>query len=1092
VAAKRTLEFEILAQTKKATKDLTKLRGELTKLDKKIVSSQKGAKGFSSSFGNLAAITAGFVSLQAAIRGVSSAITTIADFEVQIDKLGAISKASAEDLALMEEEAKRLGETTQYTASQVADAMNFLAMAGFSVNEIMASTQGVLNLATIGMMDLGEAADIASNILTGFGLDAEETDRVVDVLAETITSSNTNVQELGSAMSKVAPVAASLNMSLEETAAALGVMADAGIKAELAGTQLKMALIQLATDSKAKAALKEMGVSAYDAEGKFKGLIQIVKEMKPALSKMSQEARNTALVDVFGKRAVASANIFIDKLDSIEEKYKSNTEAGGVADKMAKQFMDNLSGAYKEFQSALEGVILKFKDILPLLEDAFDGTTEWLRSMDSSRIGTFITAIGDMIAIVKKAKEVLPDLKLPDNIRLPVDVFGPLRNYLDLLGEFKTRYEEMFEASEKLEEQTLKTNLVLTDTDGVFVGTAEDMETLKKTILSLIDENNKLIGQWVDKSPTIFKDKIVELQGKVGELADAYSKLDDGAIVFDKSTESVKKLEVAVKGLADATTELSEEEQKALEKLNEKRVKDHSKTLKTLEKDEVKLSKEILKLNEKLAKDLKKIEDDRLKSKVDIQTQIMELERGALSDKEAYYQKEQDADKLISDAKRALLEGDLEAYKTYSEAAKSLIDENGDKAITKNGAILVSADEVRKNSIESLKELGGLEDQYYDQKKAAAQAAHNQVVDLKKIELDLVKLNIEAELELIKLASQPKGMPIDTAALDAVLAKIDGLRTGLDSIRNTVTPIQTDTTGLDTAKQKYEEIKTLTLNGVTLKVDANTTPADFDIDKLVTTSKGKIITMGVNPEWEKAKKEIETKLKPKPIVTPVKVDAKLFKKEVAAAQKTAKTPVTTPVKADVSPAQTQFRTLKASIAVPSVHKINADGSAAFRVIAQLKQPTSSNHTIYVKKVYTNANGGYAGEPLRRAEGGSTYRRIPHGKIPGHDLTGRDDVRVLATRGEYYMNVRSTDYYGEGLMNAINKMAIPREALMGASAQKLATGGPVGSTSHTISSSRGLGDLGTLTLSVEGNNYPVLVPREVAEALKTYINSEGGL
>ena len=1057
MAGKRTLAFEILAETKKGTKDLSKMRGELIKLDKSIKASKRSAKGFSLSFGKLSTVTAQFLSVSAAIRGVSSAITTIADFEVQIDRLGAVSKASADELTKLEEESKRLGKTTQFTASQVAESMNYLAMAGFSVDEILSSTEGVLNLATIGMLDLGEAADITSNILTGFGLSAEETDRVVDVLAETITSSNTNVQELGSAMSKVAPVAASLNMSLEETAAALGVMADAGIKAELAGTQLKVALIQLATDSKAKAALKDMGVSAYDTEGNFKGLTQIVKEMKPALAEMSQEARNTALVDVFGKRSIASANIFIDKLDSIEKKYKDNAAAAGTAKTMAEIMAGNLTGAFKEFMSSLEAVTLEFSDtLIPILEEALDASTEWLRSLDENDIAnvtTIIKGLASMIALVVDTITLLNDVLLPDwmtgkdgaglagtvlvgwalvftEVGKSVTTMG---NKLDAAGDQWDRLTERAEESKDLMNQA-----------NMFDGSLESFNKLQDAIIKTTAENKKLIEEWKKKDPKVYGGLVNNLTYKTKLLEESLTKLKT-IKPYEEQIKATKEVAKATETLTTTTKKLTEEEIKALDKLNKQRVKDHTKALKTLEKDEEKLTKEILKANEKLAKDLAGIEDDRLKSKVDIQGQISELERSGLSDKDAYYKKEEDADKLVSDAKRALIDGDLEAYRTYFEAAKSLIDENGDKAITKNGAILVSADEVRKNSIDSLKELGGLEDQYYDKKKSMAQMEHDQKISFKKMEIELVKLNIEAELELIKLSSQPKGTPLDTTALDSVLAKIDGLNLGLSTLRDMPVKLNVDSQTLDEVPAKVEALK-MTLNGITMTVNADTTPADFDIDKMVTDASGKEIVMAVNPEWEKAEKEIEKSLKPKPVEVPVKVDAKSFSKEVDTAKATAQTPVVTPVQADTTQAQSQVRVLKAAIALPSSFLVVADASAAVSVIAQLKVPTSSTHTIYVDKVYNNASGGYAGEPLNRAEGGAVYRTIPHGKIPGHDLTGRDDVRVNATRGEYFLNVGATDYAGGDFLNAVNAKLIPRssiDALMASTSQSLATGGEVG-------------------------------------------------
>jgi len=514
-----------------------------------------------------------------------------------------------------------------------------------------------------------------------------------------------------------------------------------------------------------------------------------------------------------------------------------------------------------------------------------------------------------------------------------------------------------------------------------------------------------------------------------------------------------KTAEEATKSLSKTVEKLSEEQIKALDKLNKTRVKDAEKTLKTLSKNESKLSKDILKINERLAKELKSIENDRLESQVGLNTQIQELQRSGLSEKEAYYQKEKDADKLLSDAKRALISGDLDAYKTYADAYRSLVQKNGDKAITKNGAILVSADEVRKNSIQNLKDLGGLENQYYNQKKTSAQAVHDQEIAFKKIELDLIKLNIEAQLELIKLASQPKGVPVDSTALDAVLLKIDGLKTGLTSIQNIPATVRTDTTQIDTAKQKIEEIKTLTLNGTTLQVDSDTTAADFGIQKLITKiGKNDVITMEVNPEYTKAEDELNN-----------------FRENASNVD------IETQVTADTSEAETALT--KLAKPTKSEHKVGANTSQAQSAINNLKKPTSSVHTVYVKEVHSRANGGPI--PQKLATGGK-FRGS--GKVPGYDATDSDSVNAVLTKGEYVIKRKAVDKIGVAALHAINTLKMPK--LPG-----YADGGVVGGTASSQTSVAAAQT--PINLNIGGKTFKVMSDLEVAEALTRHINTQGG-
>jgi len=166
-------------------------------------------------------------------------IITGANFEFQMKRVKALANATSKEFEKLENKAKELGATTQYSASEVGKAMEYLSMAGFKVSETLDATGGVLNLATVGNIDLGTSADIASNILSGFGMKAKEINKVVDVMAKTITSSNTSITELGETMKYVAPVASKVGSSIEEVSAMTGLLANIGIKGSQAGTTLR-------------------------------------------------------------------------------------------------------------------------------------------------------------------------------------------------------------------------------------------------------------------------------------------------------------------------------------------------------------------------------------------------------------------------------------------------------------------------------------------------------------------------------------------------------------------------------------------------------------------------------------------------------------------------------------------------------------------------------------------------------------------------------------------------------------------------------------------------------------------------------------
>ena len=207
------------------------------------------------------------IAAYAAFSTVLGAVRIVAEFETSISRLGAVSRATSGELEALRDIAKDLGSTTEFSASQAADGLNFLAMAGFNATEAMAAIPSVLDLATASGLGLAEAADTASNIMSGFGIAAADAAEVADVLAAASTRANTTVGQLGAAMSTVAPIASALDMSLEDTAAAIGILSDAGIQGERAGTGLRGVLASLAgPTTQAEAVLRGLGLTIADVD----------------------------------------------------------------------------------------------------------------------------------------------------------------------------------------------------------------------------------------------------------------------------------------------------------------------------------------------------------------------------------------------------------------------------------------------------------------------------------------------------------------------------------------------------------------------------------------------------------------------------------------------------------------------------------------------------------------------------------------------------------------------------------------------------------------------------------------------------------
>jgi len=341
-------------------------------------------------------------------------VTTAATFEKSMNQVGAITGATGAEFDALREQAKQLGSTTKFTASEAAEGMSFLAMAGFDTVEIMKAMPGVLDLASAGAMDLATASDIASNILTGFGKDASEINHLVDVMAKTFTSSNTNLMQLGFAMKYVAPVAAGMGVSLEETSAIIGMLSDAGIQASMAGTTLRGIMTTLGEAS------SELGFSIKDANGNLRPMAEILDEL------VEKSGGTQQAIDIFGKRAgpglVALLSQGTDKLREFDEALKNS---GGTAKEIADRQMQGLRGALTELRSAIEGMFIAFADvgILTKLEGIVDSIADKIRAFSNASdetkesvlrllailagLGPALIAIGTALGVIAGAIAIL-------------------------------------------------------------------------------------------------------------------------------------------------------------------------------------------------------------------------------------------------------------------------------------------------------------------------------------------------------------------------------------------------------------------------------------------------------------------------------------------------------------------------------------------------------------------------------------------------------------------------------------------------------------------------------------------------------------
>ncbi|EIR6012230.1 phage tail tape measure protein [Escherichia coli] len=355
----------------------------------------------------------------------------------------------------LREQALKLGSETQFTAGDAASGQAFLAMAGFTPQAIQAALPGVLSMATAGGMDLGETADIGSNILTQFGLSADQMDRVGDTLTAAFTRTNTDLRALGETMKYAGPVAGKLGISLEQAAAMAGVLANMGIRGSDAGTAMRASLARLASPPKAAAeALKELGVAVSDANGKMRPMEDVLADLYKATRKYGEVDRVSFFKDIAGEEAFTSFMALVDAAGdgSLPKLRKELEGARGEAERTAKVMANNLDGDLKSLGSAWEGLRIRIAD---LIDGPLRSVTQWLTrvvsrvtgsvSLLGGAIGALFSPVGLIVAALAGAAVLI--WKYWDPIRaFFAGVFSGIMERLTPLRETFERFGPVFDA----------------------------------------------------------------------------------------------------------------------------------------------------------------------------------------------------------------------------------------------------------------------------------------------------------------------------------------------------------------------------------------------------------------------------------------------------------------------------------------------------------------------------------------------------------------------------------------------------------------------------------------------------------------------
>ena len=343
-----------------------------------------------------------------ALAGLGGAAIKIgADFEEGMSEVQAISRASASDMELLKEKAKEMGAETKFSATESAAAFKYMAQAGWNTEDMLNGISGVMSLAAASGEDLALTADIVTDSLTAFGLEAKDAAHFSDVLAMTANATNTDVANLGYTFKYVAPVAGALGYSIEDMSVAIGLMANSGIKAETAGTALRATLTNLAKPTQQMTGyMEELGISLTDAQGNVKPFNEVMIDLRKGFEGLTEAQKAEYAAGIAGKEAMSGLLAIVNASD---EDFAALTEqinnCNGAAEEAAKIMQDNLKGSVEQLGGALETLGIELYDsvntpIRTIVDSATSMVEQLTKAFKDGGLSGLVSELGTVFAEV--------------------------------------------------------------------------------------------------------------------------------------------------------------------------------------------------------------------------------------------------------------------------------------------------------------------------------------------------------------------------------------------------------------------------------------------------------------------------------------------------------------------------------------------------------------------------------------------------------------------------------------------------------------------------------------------------------------------
>ena len=1098
----RNITVRLLADTSNFTAGMAKVSGE----------SQKAATTMEAAGGKTKLITTGVAAAGVAATALGvAAIKMAADFDASMSTVQANTGASADEMAQLRQAAIDAGADTVYSATESADAINELGKAGLSTSDILSGgLSGALNLAASDGMAVGDAAELMATTLKQFNLTGAESTQVADALAAGAGKAVGSAHDLGLALNQAGMVSHSFGISMQETTGTLAAFAKSGMIGSDAGTSLKTMLISLANPStKASNLMQELGINAYDAQGKFIGLSGLAGVLKDKLSGLSQEQRNQALATIFGTDAIRAANVLYEQgAEGIDDWTKAVSESGFAAEQAAarnnnlKGDLENLSGSFESLMISLgEGGQGPLRSLVQMLDTLVDGFSQ-LPAPVQQGIVLFTALAGGSVALHKAMAPLnASSSQLAQTIGLIAD---PGQRLIGLGSGIASAFQTWGSTFGSAESQLITFGTTVSRSQGVMAG----FKNLGSGIVSLLG------GPWgiaigvAGAALLSFADKAAEAKQRADSLKTALestgdaskqiidnlsnAKIDNSWIIPDNIEQAYYGYKTLGSLLDDVGIKMSDMalaaqgNSAAMRRINGVTDEMIAKGGKQKELAGIILSQ----LNEE--KDNYNKASDAAKSKAHALAEVENATNGAADATGEYSNATQGATTSTQDLMDAiddLVKGflnlpgvQLSADQAVTQFNQGILDLN--ENIAKNGRVLD----------ENGNALAGYESQAYDSQSAlqglasTAQSTAQKIIEEGQAHGDAAAATQQAG-DILERARQAyidnataAGMSADAAAAQAdryglARSEADNLRQSIEDMNSTAAnPVDVKITITDEASDVLDKVKVKAekIDDKTVRISGDNT----DLMQKIADATGATI----DPKTGK-----------------LDLDKTQFDYAMAIAAGATIDPKTGLLQGDNSDMLAKVAGANGWTIDSKTGYIYANDDQAIGVLQGLNNMQIADKWFTIHGKYEDSSGGTYSSSGYRPKGAmgniptgktgglftgygvsmrgyATGGRVIEGLLPGKaTYTGDDNITLLNARvksGEFVSNVKSVGYYGADLYAAMNRRQIPREVFAKVPAAQTVPQGRAMQPSVT-----------NVTVNVAGSKSPEVVARETVEIIR---------